>query len=87
MEKPQRYMPAKVPMTEIGSAIAGMTVARRLRRNRKMTITTSAIVSTRVNCTSCTELRIDCDRSTSTSSETEGGSCARKSAAAPSQRR
>ena len=28
MEKPQRYMPAKVPMTEIGSAMAGMTVAR-----------------------------------------------------------
>ena len=43
-----------------------------------MTITTSAMVSIRVNCTSCTELRIDCDRSTSTSIETEGGSCARK---------
>ena len=43
-----------------------------------MTITTSAMVSSRVNCTSCTDSRIDSDRSTSTSSETEGGSCARK---------
>ena len=79
MEKPHRYIPANVPMTEIGSAIAGITVARTLRRNRKMTITTRAIVSINVNCTSCTDLRIDSERSTSTSSDTDGGNCARKS--------
>jgi hypothetical protein len=33
-EWPQRYMPAKVPITEIGSAIAGISVARKLRRKK-----------------------------------------------------
>ena len=28
------YMPAKVPITEIGSAIAGISVARTLRRKK-----------------------------------------------------
>src|SRR5437763_331579 len=36
----------------------GITVARKLRRKRKITITTKATVSTRVNCTSSTEARI-----------------------------
>ena len=35
-----------------------MIVARTLRKNRKITITTSAIVSIRVNCTSATDARI-----------------------------
>ena len=36
-------MPAKVPISEIGSASAGISVARTLRRKRKMTMTTSTI--------------------------------------------
>ena len=35
-----------------------MTVAQKLRRNRKITITTSATVSINVNCTSATEARM-----------------------------
>ena len=34
IEWPHTYMPAKVPMTEIGSAIAGIMVARALRRKK-----------------------------------------------------
>ena len=41
----------------------GMIVADRLRRNRKITSTTSAIASSSVNCTSCTDSRIDFERS------------------------
>ena len=46
-------MMAKVPIMEKGSAKLGMTVAERLRRKRKITITTSPNVKTIVNCTSC----------------------------------
>ena len=34
---PSKYIAAKVPITEIGKASAGMTVADRLRRNSRMT--------------------------------------------------
>src|SRR5271157_1376313 len=37
---------------------AGMMVAQKLRRNRKITMTTSATVSSNVNCTSATEARM-----------------------------
>ncbi len=40
-EKPTAKSTAKVPITLTGTAIAGMTVARRLPRNTKTTITTS----------------------------------------------
>ncbi len=38
---PNRYITAKVPMIDIGSAIAGMRVAATLRRKMKITSTTS----------------------------------------------
>ena len=41
-------MTAKVPISDIGTEIAGITVAHSLRKNRKMTPTTSAIVSSSV---------------------------------------
>ncbi len=41
MEKPSRYMPAKVPMIDTGMAMTGMIIARTLCRNRKTTSTTS----------------------------------------------
>ena len=50
-------------MTDIGSARLGIAVAQRLRRKRKITITTSASVMMSVNFTSCTESRIETDRS------------------------
>ena len=45
MEKPARYMTPKVPTSESGTARLGMMVADSLRRNRKITITTSATAS------------------------------------------
>ena len=34
IEKPSTYMPAKVPISEIGRAMAGIRVARALRRKK-----------------------------------------------------
>src|SRR5207248_1405776 len=70
-------MIANVPTIDSGTARLGMIVADTLRRNRKMTITTSAIVSMRVNCTSCTDSRMAMDRSYTTLRFTAAGSCAR----------
>ena len=58
-EKLSIDMPAKVPMIDNGSAMAGMKVARQVRRNARMTRMTSTAVNIRVSCTSCTELRMD----------------------------
>ncbi len=58
-----RYITAKVPTIESGSARLGMRVAETLRRNRKITRITSASVSTIVNCTSSIESRIVSERS------------------------
>ena len=55
---PSRYMTPNVPTSESGTAMLGMMVAARLRRNRNITITTSATVSINSNCTSDTEARM-----------------------------
>jgi hypothetical protein len=47
-----------VPTSDSGTVTAGMIVAQKLRRNRKITMTTSATVSSNVNCTSSTEARM-----------------------------
>ena len=60
---PSRYITANVPISDKGTARLGMTVAERLRRNRKITSTTSATVSFNVNFTSFTDSRMDCERS------------------------
>ncbi len=60
---PSTYITMNVPISDIGTAIAGMTVAQSLRRNRKMTPTTSAIVSSKVRSTSVTLARMVCVRS------------------------
>ena len=72
--KPASFITPNVPMIESGSAIAGITVAQNFRRKRKMTITTSTMVISSVNCTSCTDARIVAVRSVSTSSFTLRGS-------------
>ena len=43
--KPSRYITPSVPTSESGTATLGMIVARTFRRNKKIAITTSAIVS------------------------------------------
>ena len=45
MEKPKRYKPAKVPISDIGTAIIGIKVARQFCKNRNTTITTRSIAS------------------------------------------
>ena len=45
-------MSAAVPKMDSGTVTLGMAVAQKFRRNRKITITTSAIVKSSVNCTS-----------------------------------
>ena len=57
-----------------GSVRLGMIVAVMLRRKMKITVTTSTNVRYSVSLTSCTDSRIDADRSVRTSSSTDGGS-------------
>ena len=47
-----------MPISDSGTVTAGIMVAQKLRRNMKMTITTSATVSSNVNCTSATDARM-----------------------------
>ncbi len=51
-EKPKASITAKVPISDTGTAISGIRVARRLPRNRKTTITTRMKASIRVWITS-----------------------------------
>jgi hypothetical protein len=57
------YITAKVPMIEKGSARLGITVAHTFRRNTKMTMMTSARVSSMVNWTSRYDSRMVSERS------------------------
>ena len=63
-----------MPISDSGTVTAGMTVAQKLRKKMKITITTSATVSSSVNCTSATEARIVCVRSDRIFSLIAGGS-------------
>ena len=77
IEKPNTYIAAQVPISETGTASAGMRVADTVRRNRKMTITTRQMAIASVSCTSTTESRMEIERSLSTSMRIEGGTIAR----------
>src|ERR1700716_4417100 len=66
-------MTAKVPTSASGTITLGIIVAQKLRRKTKITITTSAIVSTSVNCTSLIDARIVVVRSLRMSTFTAGG--------------
>ncbi len=55
---PHRYIIPKVPTRDNGTAMLGMTVAEKVRRNKNITMTTSAIASSISNSTSSTEERI-----------------------------
>ena len=60
-------------MIENGTAIPGISVAVRFRRNRKITITTRQMVSASVNCTSPIEPRMLSEASNATCRLTAGG--------------
>jgi hypothetical protein len=55
IEKPSKAMTAKVPITEIGIAVIGMTTARQSRRKKKITAMTMAKAMKKVVKTSSTE--------------------------------
>ena len=52
IENPNSFTKAKVPISETGMVIAGMSVVRQFCRNRNMTRTTSPIASASVVTTS-----------------------------------
>ena len=56
-------MNAQAPISDTGSARAGISVAEADLRKTKMTTTTSKIDRPRVDCTSSIDWRIDTDRS------------------------
>ena len=58
IEKPASDITPKVPTSDSGTATAGISVAGTLRRNTKITATTSAIASSSSICASRTEARI-----------------------------
>ncbi|MNN09585.1 hypothetical protein D3C81_1224710 [compost metagenome] len=74
IENPARYITPNVPTSDSGTATPGMMVAGILRRNRKITSTTSAIASSSSNCTSSTEARMVVVRSVSNCTWTDAGS-------------
>ena len=55
---PRRYITAKVPISDTGTAMLGMSVARALRRNRNTTMMTSTMEMISVRSTSLTEARM-----------------------------
>ena len=71
--KPMRYMTPKVPISDRGTATAGITVAGTVRRNKKITRMTRATANTNSTCTSRTVARIDVVRSVSTDTCTDDG--------------
>src|ERR1700693_732248 len=71
---PPAYMTPNVATSDRGTARLGITVAHKVRKNRKITTTTRLIVSIIVNCTSRIDARVVCDRSDIRSTWTAGGS-------------
>ena len=71
---PSMYMTPNVPTSDSGTARPGMIVAAMVRRNRKITMTTSATVSINSNWTSLTEARMVIVRSVSVFTSTDFGS-------------
>ena len=60
MEKPNASSTAKVPITDTGTAISGMSEARQVCRNRITTSTTSATASSSVCTTASIDWRTNC---------------------------
>ena len=79
---PTRYITAMAPSSDSGTTRPGITVTRTLRKNSRITSTTSAMVRPKVNSTSPTEVRMVSVRSDKMSTVTAGGitACRRGSA-------
>src|SRR5262245_16019836 len=77
IEKFNAYMIAQVPISDTGTASAGMTVAEIDRRNRKITSTTRPMAISSVTWTSATDSRTEIERSLSTDRLIEAGTWAR----------
>ena len=60
IEKPNTYITANVPITEIGTATSGMIEARQVCRKMMTTSTTSATASSSVCTTASMEARTNC---------------------------
>ena len=58
---PNRYISANAPISDTGIVTIGMIVARRLRRKKKITSTTSTIASTMVVNTDAIERSMNTD--------------------------
>src|ERR1700682_6440023 len=74
--KPNRYIATKVPTSDKGTERLGMRVAGSVRRNKKITGTTSATSSPSSNSTSATDARMVVVRSLSTWTLTAAGGVA-----------
>ena len=72
--KPSRYIAPNVPTSDSGTDRLGMIVPRELRKNTKITITTSTMARSSSNSTSATEARIVTVRSLRTFTSTADGS-------------
>ncbi len=72
-EKPHRYITAKVPTSDSGTAIDGITVADSFLRKTKVTITTRKVASISSCCTSRTAARMVWVRSVSTTTSSPAG--------------
>src|ERR1700678_2108839 len=73
MLKPHRYITPKVPISEIGTARPGIMVARKLRRNRKTTLTTRQNQINSVPSTSLTDALMLVVRSSTTLRSIDAG--------------
>ena len=68
-----RYIAANEPASASGTVTLGMSVAQKLRRNKRITSTTRQMVSSSVNSTSTTEARMVTVRSRMVSTLIAGG--------------
>ncbi len=73
MEKPRKYITAKVAMIDVGIARPGMIVARRFLRNTKMMMITSTAAISSVSCASLIERVTNSEPSNAVSMATPGG--------------
>ena len=64
--KPHRYITLKVPISDTGTAMLGINVARQLRRNRNTTMITSASEISSVRSISASDARMVLVRSITT---------------------
>ena len=71
--KLSRYIAAQEPSSASGTVMLGITVAQKLRRNRRITSTTRAMVRASVNSTSATDARMVVVRSSMVFTSTAGG--------------